>query len=108
MYLTVDDTGDVITSRSPSPKTRSRSPSPGRVKSPVRVHAQASGKEGAAGEPDVEAKSTAPASPTKSPSGSPSKPSTQVGARQFSIPTKVSAFKLNSFYSEVIGKSQQT
>lgn len=104
VYLTVDDTGDVITSRSPSPKTRSRSPSPGRVKSPVRVHAQASGKEGAAGEPDVEAKSTAPASPTKSPSGSPSKPSTQVGARQFSIPTKVSAFKLNSFYSEVIGK----
>ncbi|EFO63589.1 Hypothetical protein GLP15_4716 [Giardia lamblia P15] len=104
VYLTIDDTGDVIASKSPSPKTRSRSPSPGRVKSPVRVHAQVASREGAVSEPDVEAKSTAPTSPTKSPSGSPSKPSTQVGARQFSIPTKVSAFKLNSFYSDVIGK----
>lgn len=99
VYLAVDDAGDIVASKSPSPKSRSRSPSPGRAKSPARVHAQTTGED-VIDEPEVEAKSASPTSPARSPS----KPSTQIGARQFSIPTKVSAFKLNSFYSDITGQ----
>lgn len=101
VYLTLDAAGDVIASKSPSPKSRSRSPSPGRTKSPVRNQSEVQVIAGdIVNEPGVEAKSTSPTSPSKSPS----KPSTQVGARQFSIPSKVSAFKLNSFYSDVMSQ----
>lgn len=105
VYLTLDDAGDVLASKSPSPKSQSRSPSPGRARSPVRAQAQVQVVNGdVVSESDVEAKSASPTSPSKSPAKSPSKPSTQVGARQFSIPSKVSAFKLNSFYSDVMGQ----